>query len=160
MNKAQKALQAINDHPMLSDYEIAARAGVSKTVVQVVRAAVRRDPRVVARIQSGELATTTGVGYAAGLPSIVNRPDAKVVPTTDFRHGDKFNEAVTPLRRYLATWERRGFELPHVNPREARRRLDALSSLKQDIERMAEELERRAHTASLTHDRTFDNRKR
>lgn len=67
-----------------------------------------------------------------------------------FGHGDKFDEAVQPLKRYLAAWKRKGYEFRHVNPKEASRRLSLIDSLTAELEAMKPDLEKRAVTASYS----------
>jgi hypothetical protein len=145
----QKALRAVNDFPTLDSSEAAAQIGIGKSAVEIMRAALRRDPSVVEGIASGELASMHAVGYAAKLPSIVNRPDRKVPFGSVFGKGDPFNEAIAPLRRYLAGWQRREFKFTHVNPREARRRVEVIDALIETLTEARADLEQRSHKARL-----------
>ena len=67
-----------------------------------------------------------------------------------FGAGDKFDEAVQPLKRYLAAWKRKGYEFRHVNPKEASRRLLLIDSLIAELRATKPDLEKRAVTASYS----------
>jgi len=58
--------------------------------------------------------------------------------------GDKFDEAMTPAKRYLAAWKRKGNEFKHLNPKEASRRLSLIDSLIEDLEAIRPDLQRRS----------------
>lgn len=66
-----------------------------------------------------------------------------------YGHGDKFDEAIQPIKRYLAAWKRKGYEFRHINPREAERRLLLLDSVIAELQAARPDLEKRA--VSLTY---------
>lgn len=67
-----------------------------------------------------------------------------------YGHGDKFDEATQPLKRYLAAWKRKGYEFRHLNPKEASRRLSLITQLIEELEATKPDLARRAVTATLS----------
>lgn len=67
-----------------------------------------------------------------------------------YGHGDKFDEAFTPPKRYLAAWKRKGYEFRHVNPKEATRRLSLIDSLAEELQAMRLDLEKRSVAATLS----------
>lgn len=69
---------------------------------------------------------------------------------TNFGAGDKFDEAVQPIKRYLAAWKRKDYEFRHVNPKEAARRLSLIESLIEELQAAKPDLEKRAVTATLS----------
>ena len=150
----QKALRAIDEFGHLNDvYAQGAAVGIGKSAVEIMKASLRRNPNVRRRVQSGSLTTMHAVGRAAGLPSVVNRPDVKLGFGEEAAYigkGDKFNEATAALRRYLTTWEGKGFEFAHVAPKEARRRIEIIDGLLRDLQGAREDLLRRSHQATLT----------
>ena len=58
--------------------------------------------------------------------------------------GDKFDEALQPIKRYLAAWKRKGYEFRHLNPKEAARRLSLIESLVEELQAAKPDLEMRA----------------
>lgn len=67
-----------------------------------------------------------------------------------YGHGDKFDEATHPLKRYLASWKRKDYEFRHLNPREAERRLGIIDSLVEELRRARADIEKRSHAATLS----------
>lgn len=67
-----------------------------------------------------------------------------------FGHGDKFDEATQPLKRYLEAWKRKDYEFRHVNPKEAQRRLLLLDQLAEELQAARGDLEKRSHAATLS----------
>ena len=64
--------------------------------------------------------------------------------------GDKFDEVMLPLKRYLAAWKRKGNEFRHVNPKEASRRLSLIESLIEDLEAIRPDLQKRSVSATYS----------
>ena len=69
---------------------------------------------------------------------------------TNFGAGDKFDEALTPIKRYLAAWKRKGYEFRHLNPKEASRRLSLIDSVIEELEATRPDLTRRSKMATLS----------
>lgn len=153
-NLPQQALRALDEFGHLGDMEAAQRAGIGRSAVQIMRASINRAPYVRRRINEGRLDTMHAVGRAAGLPSVVNRQDARVgfgEEKTYIGKGDKFNEATSLLRRYLGVWGQKGFAFPHVAPKEARRRVEIIDGLLRDLEAARVDLVSRSDNATLTY---------
>lgn len=85
-------------------------------------------------------------GRAAGVVS----EKRHVALGTSYGHGDKFDEATQPLKRYLASWKRKGYQFRHVNPKEATRRLSIIRGLVEELQAAIPDLEKRSVTATLT----------
>lgn len=69
---------------------------------------------------------------------------------TNYGAGDKFDAAITPIKRYLAAWKRKGYEFRHVNPKEASRRLSLIDSVIEELEATRPDLTRRSKEARLS----------
>ena len=69
---------------------------------------------------------------------------------TNFGAGDKFDDAIQPIKRYLAAWKRKGYEFRHVNPKEASRRVSLIDSLIEELQAAKLDLQKRAVTATLS----------
>jgi hypothetical protein len=64
--------------------------------------------------------------------------------------GDKFDQAILPLKRYLAAWKRKNYEFRHVPPKEASRRLLLIDSAIEELQAMRLDIARRAVEARLS----------
>lgn len=89
-------------------------------------------------------------GIRKGVPQAAMGP---IAPGKDgalyFGKGDRFDDAVEPLRRYLAAWKHKGFEFRHLPPREAKRRLPTIRELIANLQAAEKDLEGRSHSATL-----------
>jgi hypothetical protein len=151
----QKALRAVEDYGHLKDlYAQGAAVGIGKSAVEIMKASLTRAPYIRPRVVEGRLTTMHAVGRAAGLPSIVNRAESSRLGFGEekayYGKGDKFNDAVFPLRRYLTVWEKKQFEYAHVPPKEARRRVEIIDGLIRDLEAARVDLAQRSHEATLS----------
>jgi hypothetical protein len=61
-----------------------------------------------------------------------------------FGRGDKFDASFDPLRRYLRPWKKKKFEFPHVNPKEAARRIKIIEAVMEDLAAVKADLEPRS----------------
>ena len=97
---------------------------------------------------SNDLARALGmilqVKLSEGHPSEM-KPDSVV-----FGRGDRFDEVITPISRYLTAWAKRDYEFTHLNPREAKRRLLILQELTDQLDHVKEDLGKRSHEARLS----------
>lgn len=66
-----------------------------------------------------------------------------------FGKGDRFDDAVEPIHRYLLAWRKKNFEFRHLPPKEARKRLHKVRGLIEDLQRTERDLEERSHSATL-----------
>lgn len=73
-----------------------------------------------------------------------------VVVSDSYGRGDKFDDAVTPLKRYLSKWARNDYEFRHLNPKEASRRLQIIDRLVEELAAARVDIERRSHAATLS----------
>lgn len=139
--------------------------GVGRSTVAVAKAIHGRAPEVIERMRSGEIPTVAAAGRAVGFTSANGgsqrggRPglvpggvasDGKEMPAVYYGKGDKFDEAVEPMRRYVRAWAKRDFEFSHVPPKEARRRLSILEDIAHSVEQIRRDLDGRSETARLT----------
>jgi hypothetical protein len=68
----------------------------------------------------------------------------------NYGSGDKFDEAIQPIKRYLAAWKRKGYEFRHLNPKEAARRLSLIDSVREELDAARPDLQRRSKEATLS----------
>lgn len=155
--------------PLTHKYEYRKAAKKAADAVNVGRSSVeaaiaiqKRDPHVIERMRAGELNVAQaarevgliGRGYGGGRPQtagISNKKDkaGRNLPFIVYGKGDKWNEVIGPLIRYLSAWEKRGYEYTHLNPKEARRRLVLIEEIQFKLTAARLDLEQRAHQASL-----------
>lgn len=150
------------DYPTSGD-EIRQAASLTSAGVSAVQTAIRiqkRNPMLLPKMFRGEISISKAareVGLARGIHSNTTgyvRQSAvdikgREIPTY-YGKGDKWKEAIGPLQRYLAGWEKRGYEFRHVNPKEARKRLALIEDLQAKLDVVKKDLEPRAHSATLT----------
>lgn len=124
-------------------------ANVSRSTVSSLHGRASRRPDVVKRMRQDEFASTNDVMRELGF-KVKPRLSEGVQqhPALYFRHGDKFEEATEPLIQYLEPWRNKGFKYPHVNPKEAQRRLPRLDELIDGLIKTREDISKRAHAAS------------
>lgn len=147
-----------------ADAKAAELVGVGRTTVANAKAIQKRDEtgEIVDRMRAGEinvaqaarevgferLGQGSGGGSAALLPT--RRDTAgKEQPTVFYGKGDKWRESTLPLVRYLAAWEKRGFEFRHINYREARRRLATVDQLIAQLTAARPDLEQRSRRPTI-----------
>lgn len=144
-----------------SDAKAAEIVGVGRSTVAHAKAIQKRAPDVIDRMRAGEIRTVGAAAREAGFTSRAQSTDTPIGggvkdvrgrehPAVYYGRGDKFNEATEPIRRYLRAWAKQDYAFPHVNPREARRRLAVLDDLAHGIEQVRRDLESRSQTARLT----------
>lgn len=134
--------------------------GVGRTSVATAKAIQKIDPEIVNRMRSGDIATIQAAereadlyrgrnGEMGSLPG--NSTDAlgREMPVY-FGKGDKWQEATVPLKRYLAAFEKRGYEFGHVNAKEAKKRVQTIDQLIEALTEARSGLEQRTHTYRLT----------
>lgn len=68
--------------------------------------------------------------------------------TSHFGLSDKFHEAITPLQVYLRVWQKKDYRFPHVNPKEAQKRVKAIDQVMADLAKAREDLVNRSHVAT------------
>jgi ParB-like chromosome segregation protein Spo0J len=144
-----------------SDEKAAELVGVGRTTVANAKAIQARDPEVIERMRTGEIATVAAAAREAGfeklgqgattiLSDTIQDGRGKAQPAVAYGKGDKFLDATEPLRRYLRAWRGRDFEFRHVNFKEARRRLAVIDELTADLQAAREDLANRDEPARLT----------
>lgn len=135
------------------DRVCAKACGVAPTALNRIRPRLKKRPEIIEQMLANALEGQGDVERALGYRVINRLTDGR---TTNWSgksgfigKGDKFDEATEPLLRYLRKWEKHGFEYPHVNPTEARKRLKRIEKLSAQLDRAKEDLSRRSHRATL-----------
>lgn len=143
-----------------SDEKAAELVGVGRTTVATTKAIQQRDPEIVNRMRAGELNVNQAAREAGFTKTAENgieplgdgERDAigRVQPAVYYGKGDKWAEASTPLLRYLTAWEKRGYSFGHINPREARKRVETIDRLIGALTDARSDLEQRSHSYRLS----------
>lgn len=137
--------------------------GVGRTTVAGAKAIQKRDEtgEVVDQMRAGDInieQAKRAVGFKPGpqregegvLPSVHETSTGRTRSAVLYGKGDKWIEATEPLRRYLAAWEKKGYEFRHVNPREARKRIQAIDTLIAGLTSARADLATRSEVARMT----------
>ena len=135
------------------DRAVANMLGIRHSGVLQVRPRLHKRPDVIEKIMSGEITTLHDVQRAVGM-KLRSRLDegaesSAKLSNSYYGKGDKFDEALEPLLRYLAAWRKREFKYPHVPPRAAQKRIAVLDEVVADLVNAREDLETRSHVATL-----------
>jgi hypothetical protein len=93
--------------------------GIGHSSVETTKSIQRRDPKVIDLMRAGRIPTVAAAARAAN----------QRVPQIVYGKEDHFNEATSPLARYLRAWATRDWGSRHVYPEEAQRRLAKLQEL-------------------------------
>lgn len=135
------------------DREVADMLGIRSSSLNVVRPRLIKRPDVTEKLLSGEITNLHDAQRAVGMKirsKLTEGAESKVTGVKGYYgQGDKFDEAVEPLRRYLAAWKRREFKFPHVPPRAAQKRIAVLDEVVLDLMQARADLETRSHVATL-----------
>lgn len=138
--------------------EAAELTGASTRSVGRAKRVKDADPDLADQVKRGEVALATAEEKVTGRPNkdrssgLETQPaaDGRQQPTTYFGKGDKWQESTEPLNRYLAGWEKRGYEFSHINWREAAKRLKRIDHLIEGLEAARADIEPRSHKAKLS----------
>lgn len=156
ISKRGQPMERDNNHRNApqSSIQAAEILGIGKSTVQAAKAIAARDPQVIERMRSGELKTVADGAREAGFPRLGQSGHKLQVKTLEgkipsYGKGDKWDDASTPIRRYLKGWETRNFEFRHINVREAKRRLRALKEIQAGLSKMEHDLSNRSRKATL-----------
>lgn len=101
-------------------------------------------------------AAARAAGYTYGSDTLRMRTGGKSQAKDGKRQGvhwskgDRFDEVFVPLKKYLDGWKARDYKFTHVNPREARYRIDLLREVREGIDAALEDIEPRAVTPRHT----------
>lgn len=134
------------------DYAAAQAAGAAKSALAKVRPRLLSEPEMLRSVLADEHETFLDLLKAMGYDLTGRRPSVGH-PSGEFVYfgkGDKFEEALNPLRRYLKGWEKREFEFTHVNPREAKRRVAMIDEVVENLTKTRADLAKRSHNATLS----------
>lgn len=146
------------------DRAVAQMAGVKMAGLNTLRPRLARRPDVIEKMLSGEITHLADVKRAVGMKirnKLTEGAHSKANPknSAHYGKGDRFDEALEPLLRYLAAWKKRGFQYPHVPPRAAQKRVAALDEVIADLQKARADLETRSHIATLSVGRREDRRR-
>ena len=145
---ATELLQAIPRAPQSAE-RAAAAVNLGGTTVRLAAKIVESSPELARELRDGKR-TVNSAGVELGIIDRHPRPHPSRSATPVFGKGDKFDEAVKPLRSYLAAWRRRDFAFRHVNPSQARRRLAVIDELIAGLEAARQDLQPRSRRATLS----------
>lgn len=127
-----------------------AKAASSSTVIKVGEM-VRRKPDLL-DLWIGGMGLNDlrrAGGYRAAM-TIAEGRKGKNETLGNFGTSDKFADVFEILWRYLKAWEKRDFEYRHINPGEAKRRLKRIQEVRVLLDKAAEDIERRSHSATYS----------
>lgn len=127
---------------------------VSFSSLGLIRPRLQENSGVMEKAIAGEITSlidiqrllgmSVRVRLSEGAPSKAS-PDSVIFGRTD---RDRFADAAEPFIRYLAAWEKQEFLFPHLNPKEAKRRLAVVEEMQRQLERVKEDLTMRSHVAT------------
>jgi hypothetical protein len=127
-----------------------AEVGVSgKTVARLDKVA-QEAPDLLKEVETGQKTASAAARTHAERSTAVTDKAGRKQPATYFGKGDKWKEFTEPLTRYLAAWEKRGYEFAHINYREATKRVKRIDNLIAGLEAARADLEPRTQKAKLT----------
>lgn len=141
-----------------TDLRIRAATGVGLRTARTIAWLVENEKMTPAVLNGIESASAVALkeGYTYGTGS--SRKTGRSTKGTKnglkggvhWSRGDRFDEVFVPLKKYLDGWRQREYKFTHVNPREARYRVDFLKEVKEGIDAALEDLEPRAVTPRHT----------
>lgn len=128
-------------------------AGAAWSRVNTLRPRLITRPDVIGKMLAGEFTSLHDVQRAIGMKMkarISEGATSNAKPNSKYYgKGDRFEDALLPLQRYLTAHEKRGFKYPHVAPRAAQKRIAVLDKVIADLVLVKEDLESRSHVATL-----------
>lgn len=143
-----------------TDLRIRAATGVGLRTARTISWLVENEkmtPAVLNGIESASAAALkegytygTGSSRKTGRASKTAKSKEGVRGGVHWSRGDRFDEVMVPLKKYLDGWKQREYKFTHVNPREARYRVDFLKEIQESISAALEDLEPRAVTPRHT----------
>ena len=141
--------------PGSTDIRIRAATGAGLRTARTIAWLVENEkmtPAVLHGVESASaVARENGYLYGTGTSRRTGRPGKKNgARGIHWTKGDRFDEVFVPLGKYLDGWRSRDFKYTHVNPREARYRVDFLKDIRKSIDEMLEDLEPRSVTPRHT----------
>lgn len=136
------------------DTKVAQMVGVKMSTLRPIRPRLISRPDLIEKLLSGEMTTGHDLQRALGKKiraKLTEGAHSKADPKNSalYGKGDRFQEAMEPLLRYLAAWKKREFKYPHVPPRAAQKRVAVLDEVIADLQQARADLETRSHVATL-----------
>jgi hypothetical protein len=134
----------------------AGRMNVGVATVRTARVMSEKNPEIFEGMRNGDYPSMQAAARAAGrrtgrvpLDDAIIDTVGRAQPAIRYGKGDKFDETIEPLRRYLSGWQKRGYEFRHVNFREAARRVAVLSEIDEMLAEVKKDLASRVEKAKL-----------
>lgn len=138
----------------LIDTWAAQATGAARSSVNRIRPRLLKRPDVIEQVMDGRLTTLDDVARELGMTLTVTLAEgakSKVRRTkSDFGRSDKFLYAIEPILQYARVWEKKEYRYPHVNPKEAQKRLKKIAEAMEHLTKIKEDLEPRSHVATLS----------
>lgn len=120
---------------------------IGNSTVDRARLLAQKRPDLLSRMKAGEFKTLNHALRQAGFTTRGMHVGGKAVM---YGRGDRWNDAIRPIRMYLTGWKRKGFEFRHINPKEARKRLREIAVLEEQLAAVKADLEARSVKAQTS----------
>lgn len=122
--------------------------GSGTSSVYRARAIGMKQPDLLPRLYAGEITLNDGL-REVGHSTSHRKGDVPIGNDVYYGKGDKFDDVLIPLLRYLRAWEKKGFEFRHINPKEAQRRREIIADATSLLDEATKDLAMRSHVATL-----------
>ncbi|HEY1309249.1 MAG TPA: hypothetical protein VGF24_37175 [Vicinamibacterales bacterium] len=122
-----------------------AEAAVGSKAIEKMRGVLRRRPDLEQPLRNGDLSLNAAMAEAG-----FHQKQSDLALGQAFGKGDRWREASEPLVRYLNGWALRGMEFRHLNPQQARKRIERIEILEGLLAEMKNDLTTRGVRASLS----------
>lgn len=135
------------------DAVVAEMLGIKHTSLSVIRPRLMRRTDVVEKLLSGEIDNLHDAQRALGMrirAKLAEGAESKANSPGYYGQGDKFDEVMEVMSRYLAARKKQGFKYPHVAPRAAQRRVSVIDGVIAGLVEAKADLESRSQVATLT----------
>lgn len=124
------------------------------SAVKKVQPRLSKRPDVIQKIMEGKITSINDTQRALGMELHVRldegaKPRKPYKATSNFGRGDKFHYAIDPFLRFAAAWANKGYRFAHVNPKEAKKRIDKIDQAIEHLTKIREDLEPRSHAATF-----------
>jgi hypothetical protein len=134
------------------DNVVAELLEISPTGVNRVRPRLYGNTEMIEKLLAGEYTSHKKLRVDLGMilkPTFAEGGESRAKHKSSyFGHGDKFHEAIGPLLSYFRAWRKKDYRFPHVNPKEAQRRVKAIDQVMADLAKTREDLVQRSHVAT------------
>ena len=128
--------------------EVAAIVGVGWSSLERLVAIQKRRPDLIEALREGKVTLAEASRRAGFIEYDSPIPGSEYA---NFGRGDQFKESTEPLVRYLRAWRGRDFQFRHVNPKEAKKRVQTIDRLIEGLTAARNDLEGRTVKSQLSH---------